>query len=158
MDYISTLAPASLLQSVSSAGSEVTRRIWAPRVPLPCPFRVCDHQRGGRTGLRAVTLQELLNKVNPTQTKLPLRLVLEEDGTAVESEAFFQKLPPDMALMLLGPGQSWSPPRVCEPRPALRPPPIPHTIFWLTVRFNVQCHSDSLHTSQILSKNSSMFP
>uniref|UniRef100_A0A8C3I0B3 CIDE-N domain-containing protein n=1 Tax=Chrysemys picta bellii TaxID=8478 RepID=A0A8C3I0B3_CHRPI len=129
MDYISTLAPASLLQSVSSAGSEVTRRIWAPRVPLPCPFRVCDHQRGGRTGLRAVTLQELLNKAMEVLLVAGLaRLVLEEDGTAVESEAFFQKLPPDMALMLLGPGQSWSPPRVCEPRPALRPPPIPHTM------------------------------
>nr|XP_042701365.1 cell death activator CIDE-B-like [Chrysemys picta bellii] len=114
MDYISTLAPASLLQSVSSAGSEVTRRIWAPRVPLPCPFRVCDHQRGGRTGLRAVTLQELLNKAMEVLLVAGLaRLVLEEDGTAVESEAFFQKLPPDMALMLLGPGQSWSPPRVC---------------------------------------------
>ncbi|XP_029770152.1 leucine-rich repeat extensin-like protein 5, partial [Terrapene carolina triunguis] len=54
------------------------------------------------------------------------RLVLEEDGTAVESEAFFQTLPPDTALMLLGAGQSWSPPRVSEPSPALHPP-IPHT-------------------------------
>lgn len=38
-----------------------------------------------------------------------LTLVLEEDGTAVESEDFFRMLEDDTCLMVLGQGQSWSP-------------------------------------------------
>lgn len=38
-----------------------------------------------------------------------LTLVLEEDGTAVESEDFFQMLEDDTCLMALERGQSWSP-------------------------------------------------
>uniref|UniRef100_A0A8C3PEN3 CIDE-N domain-containing protein n=1 Tax=Chrysemys picta bellii TaxID=8478 RepID=A0A8C3PEN3_CHRPI len=97
-------------RSVSSAGSELTRRVWAPRAPPQRPFRVCNQRRGGRTGLMAGTLQELLAKAMEALLVAGLaRLVLEEDGTAVESEAFFQTLPPDTALMLLGPGQKNSP-------------------------------------------------
>ncbi|XP_067389178.1 lipid transferase CIDEB isoform X2 [Emydura macquarii macquarii] len=62
MDYVSALAPTALLQSVASAGSELTRRVLAPSAPPQRPFRVCDHRRGGRTGLMAGTLQELLAK------------------------------------------------------------------------------------------------
>ncbi|XP_015275517.1 PREDICTED: cell death activator CIDE-B, partial [Gekko japonicus] len=36
-------------------------------------------------------------------------LVLEEDGTAVESEEFFQVLDDNTALMVLGKDQKWSP-------------------------------------------------
>ncbi|XP_075768077.1 lipid transferase CIDEB [Pelodiscus sinensis] len=112
MDYVSALAPSALLQSVSSAGSELSRRVWAPRAPPQRPFRVCDHRRAARTGLTAGTLQELLAKATEALLLGGLvRLVLEEDGTSLESEAFFQTLPPDTALMLLGPGQKWSPPR-----------------------------------------------
>lgn len=38
-----------------------------------------------------------------------LTLVLEEDGTAVDSEDFFQLLEDDTCLMVLEQGQSWSP-------------------------------------------------
>lgn len=38
--------------------------------------------------------------------------MLEEDGTAVESEDFFQLLEDDTCLMVLESGQSWSPSRV----------------------------------------------
>lgn len=38
-----------------------------------------------------------------------LTLVLEEDGTAVESEDFFRMLEDDSCLMVLELGQSWSP-------------------------------------------------
>lgn len=41
-----------------------------------------------------------------------LTLVLEEDGTAVESEDFFQLLEDDTYLMVLESGQNWSPLRV----------------------------------------------
>lgn len=44
-----------------------------------------------------------------------LTLVLEEDGTAVESEDFFQLLEDDTSLMVLEFGQSWSPNRVRGP-------------------------------------------
>lgn len=37
-----------------------------------------------------------------------LTLVLEEDGTAVESEDFFQLLEDDTCLMVLETGQSWT--------------------------------------------------
>lgn len=39
-------------------------------------------------------------------------LVLEEDGTIVENEDFFQMLEDDTCLMALEPGQRWSPSRV----------------------------------------------
>lgn len=38
-----------------------------------------------------------------------LTLVLEEDGTAVETEDFFELLEDDTCLMALEQGQSWSP-------------------------------------------------
>lgn len=38
-----------------------------------------------------------------------LTLVLEEDGTAVDSEDFFQLLEDDTCLMVLQQDQSWSP-------------------------------------------------
>lgn len=41
-----------------------------------------------------------------------LTLVLEEDGTTVESEDFFQLLEDDTCLMVLELGQSWRPRRV----------------------------------------------
>lgn len=44
-----------------------------------------------------------------------LTLVLEEDGTAVESEDFFQLLEDDTCLMVLEYGQSWTPSRVRGP-------------------------------------------
>lgn len=38
----------------------------------------------------------------------PLTLVLDEDGTVVETEAFFCTLEEGTVLMALGKGQSWS--------------------------------------------------
>lgn len=91
--------------------SEFSRRVWTS-APPPRPFRVCDHKRTIRKGLTAATRQELLDKALET---LLLRgeptLVLEEDGTAVESEDFFQLLEDDTCLMVLDSGQSWSPVR-----------------------------------------------
>ncbi|XP_037357837.1 cell death activator CIDE-B [Talpa occidentalis] len=112
MDYLSALNPSSLLRSVSSVSSEVGRRVWTSAPPPQRPFRVCDHKRTTRKGLTAATYQELLDKASET---LALRgvptLVLEEDGTTVESEDFFQLLEDDTCLMVLEFGQSWSSPR-----------------------------------------------
>lgn len=66
---------------------------------------------GGRSAISLLllatgqALETLLLRGEPT-------LVLEEDGTAVESEDFFQLLEDDTCLMVLDSGQSWSPVRV----------------------------------------------
>lgn len=110
MDFLSALNPSGLLRSVSNVSSEVGRRVWTPAPPPPRPFRVCDHKRTIRKGLTAATYQELLEKTLETLTlSREPSLVLEEDGTTVESEDFFQMLEDDTCLMALEPGQRWSP-------------------------------------------------
>ena len=37
-----------------------------------------------------------------------VRVVLEEDGTAVEDEEYFSTLDPHTVLMLIPPGQRWT--------------------------------------------------
>lgn len=45
----------------------------------------------------------------------PVSLVLDEDGTAVETEAFFQTLEEDTVLMALSKGQTWAASKVSAP-------------------------------------------
>ena len=45
-----------------------------------------------------------------------VKLVLAEDGTAVESEGFFGALAPHTLLMALAPGQCWEPAKVRHPQ------------------------------------------
>ncbi|EDM14278.1 cell death-inducing DNA fragmentation factor, alpha subunit-like effector B (predicted), isoform CRA_a [Rattus norvegicus] len=94
MEYLSALSSNGLLRSVSTMSSELSRRVWNSAPPPQRPFRVCDHKRTVRKGLTAATRQELLDK---------------EDGTAVETEDFFELLEDDTCLMALEQGQSWSP-------------------------------------------------
>ncbi|XP_034262584.1 lipid transferase CIDEB [Pantherophis guttatus] len=109
MDLINALAPSSLLKSVSNAGSEISRRVWTPSPPPQRPFRVCDHKRNIRKGLMASTLEDLLNKARETLLISGMVfLVLEEDGTLVETEEFFQILEDNTALMVLQKGQKWT--------------------------------------------------
>lgn len=90
--------------------SELGRRVWTSAPPPQRPFRVCDHKRTIRKGLTAATRQELLDKaLESLLLRGALTLVLEEDGTSVESEDFFQMLEDDTCLMVLELGQSWSP-------------------------------------------------
>ncbi|XP_077906414.1 lipid transferase CIDEB isoform X2 [Ictidomys tridecemlineatus] len=112
MEYFSSLNPNGLLRAVSSMSSELGRRVWTSAPPPQRPFRVCDHKRTIRKGLTAATRQELLDKALKTLLLHgALTLVLEEDGTSVESEDFFQMLEDDTCLMVLELGQSWSPTR-----------------------------------------------
>ncbi|XP_007444395.1 cell death activator CIDE-B [Python bivittatus] len=109
MELINALAPSALLKSVSSAGSEISRRVWTSSPPPQRPFRVCNHNRNVRKGLMAGTLEELLNKAKETLLLSGMVfLVLEEDGTLVETEEFFQVLDDNTALMVLEKGQKWS--------------------------------------------------
>ncbi|XP_020666138.3 lipid transferase CIDEB [Pogona vitticeps] len=112
MEYINTLVPSTLLKSVSNAGSELTRRVWSPSPPAQRPFRVCDHKRSVRKGLTAGTLQELLSKARETLLVTGLvSLVLDEDGTLVSTEDYFEVLDDNTTLMVLGKGQKWTPPK-----------------------------------------------
>ncbi|XP_042328046.1 LOW QUALITY PROTEIN: cell death activator CIDE-B [Sceloporus undulatus] len=109
MEYINALVPTNLLQSVSSAGSELTRRVWSQAPPPQRPFRVCDHKRNIRKGLMAGTLHELLVKARETLLVSGIiSLVLDEDGTLVETEEFFEALEDNTTLMVLQKGQKWS--------------------------------------------------
>lgn len=45
----------------------------------------------------------------------PIVLVLDEDGTAVETESFFRTLEEGTALMALSKGQTWTAPKVRGP-------------------------------------------
>lgn len=45
----------------------------------------------------------------------PIVLVLDEDGTAVETESFFKTLEEGTALMALSKGQTWTAPKVRAP-------------------------------------------
>ncbi|XP_078394351.1 lipid transferase CIDEB [Cetorhinus maximus] len=98
-------------RSVSSVGSELTRRLWTSTPPQR-PFRICNHDRSSRKGVIAGTLAELMNKVlDALLITGAISLVLEEDGTAVDSEEFFEHLDDDTAFMVLQKGQRWQSPK-----------------------------------------------
>uniref|UniRef100_A0A4W2IGT0 Lipid transferase CIDEB n=1 Tax=Bos indicus x Bos taurus TaxID=30522 RepID=A0A4W2IGT0_BOBOX len=116
MEYLSNLDPSSLLRSVSNMSADLGRKVWTSAPPRQRPFRVCDNKRTTRKGLTAATRQELLDKaLEALVLSGALTLVLEEDGTTVESEEFFQLLEDDTCLMVLELGQSWSPRRGAPP-------------------------------------------
>uniref|UniRef100_A0A3Q3LPC1 Cell death inducing DFFA like effector a n=1 Tax=Mastacembelus armatus TaxID=205130 RepID=A0A3Q3LPC1_9TELE len=73
-----------------------------PRVQHRC-FNVCTHNRRMRQDLMASSLEELLAQAARmfVLSCCLLTLVLEEDGTVVDSEEFFQSLPNNTALMVL---------------------------------------------------------
>ncbi|KAL8182331.1 UNVERIFIED_CONTAM: hypothetical protein K2H54_053370 [Gekko kuhli] len=75
------------------------------------PFRVCNYNRSSRRGIVASNLQELISKTLDALmiTAGLVTLVLEEDGTVVDTEDFFQSLGDNTHFMLLGKGQKWKP-------------------------------------------------
>ncbi|KFQ42963.1 Cell death activator CIDE-3, partial [Nestor notabilis] len=87
----------------------MTQQLLSSPAPQPRPFRVCNWDRSLRKGIMAHSLAELLHQA---QTALlapgPISLVLDEDGTAVETEAFFRTLEEGTVLMALSKGQTWA--------------------------------------------------
>nr|BAE43153.1 unnamed protein product [Mus musculus] len=149
MEYLSAFNPNGLLRSVSTVSSELSRRVWNSAPPPQRPIRVCDHKRTVRKGLTAASLQELLDKVLETLLlRGVLTPVLEEDGTAVDSEDFFQLLEDDTCLMVLEQGQSWSPKSGMLVYGLGREKPI-HSKDIARITFDVysQIHETSLHAS-----------
>ncbi|XP_030045969.1 lipid transferase CIDEA [Microcaecilia unicolor] len=109
------LSPRGLLRTVTSAGSSLTRRVLFPPLSPPLrPFRVSNRDRSSRKGVVAGTLKELIDKVldlgggTLVITAELVTLVLEEDGTVVDNEEFFQSLQDNTCFLLLEEGQKWT--------------------------------------------------
>lgn len=109
-EYASALSPRSLMRSVSSVGSSISRRVLFPAEAPLRPFRVCTHNRSSRKGVVARTLDDLFTKAwhALSLTSEVVTLVLEEDGTVVENEEFFQSLETNTQFMVLEEGQRWT--------------------------------------------------
>ncbi|XP_040264233.1 cell death activator CIDE-3 isoform X1 [Bufo bufo] len=113
MDYamksLSLLSPKSLSKCVSVSAT-MTQQFLSRPVSKPRPFRVCNCDRTIRKGIVADSLEDLLNK---TQDALLLddamTLVLDEDGTGVDTEDFFQSLDSGSVFVALVKGQTWKP-------------------------------------------------
>ncbi|XP_013364544.1 PREDICTED: cell death activator CIDE-3 isoform X2 [Chinchilla lanigera] len=119
MDYamksLSLLYPSSLARHVAVSTSVVTQQL-VPKAgadaPRARPCRVSTADRSVRKGITACSLEDLLHKVRDILMlkDKPFSLVLEEDGTAVETEGYFQALAGNTVFMVLQKGQRWQPP------------------------------------------------
>ncbi|NXU92711.1 CIDEA protein, partial [Xiphorhynchus elegans] len=86
--------------------ASMTQQLLASPAPPPRPYRVCNWDRSLRKGVMAPSLAELAQRA--LDMPGPISLVLDEDGTAVETEAFFRTLEEGTVLMALSKGQSWA--------------------------------------------------
>ncbi|CAK6958429.1 cell death activator CIDE-3 [Scomber scombrus] len=124
MDYamksLNRLTPSSLSKCVTasvSASASMTQQLLSGRAARPKPFRVTNVDRSMKKGIMADVLEDLINKVRDSlDVSCVSALVLDEDGTCVDTEEFFQTLPENAVLMVLEKGQKWtlhpnSPPR-----------------------------------------------
>uniref|UniRef100_A0AAA9SFU2 Lipid transferase CIDEA n=1 Tax=Bos taurus TaxID=9913 RepID=A0AAA9SFU2_BOVIN len=92
-------------------GSQTKKVLFTPFMHPARPFRVSNHDRSSRRGVMASSLQELLSKTLDALVVASqlVTLVLEEDGTVVDTEEFFQTLGDNTHLMVLEQGQKWTP-------------------------------------------------
>ncbi|XP_070619132.1 lipid transferase CIDEC [Erythrolamprus reginae] len=113
MDYakksLGLLSPRSLSKCVSASAS-VTQQLLAGPAPRPRPYRVSNCERTLRKGVMAEGLNDLLEKVRTALDLVgPIAFVLDEDGTGIESEEFFQTLEEGTVILALTEGQAWHP-------------------------------------------------
>ncbi|XP_062836610.1 lipid transferase CIDEA [Anolis carolinensis] len=99
----------SLVSVGTSMGSVTRQALLAPLSPAARPYRLCNCERNNRRGVVASSLQELISKTLDALmiTAGLITLVLEEDGTVVDTEDFFQSLPDNTHFMVLEKGQKW---------------------------------------------------
>ncbi|XP_057555412.1 lipid transferase CIDEA [Hippopotamus amphibius kiboko] len=100
----------ALLRPLTFMGSQTKKVLLTPLIHPARPFRVSNHDRSSRRGVMASTLQELLTKTLDALVIASgvVTLVLEEDGTVVDTEEFFQTLGDNTHLMVLEKGQKWT--------------------------------------------------
>lgn len=88
----------------------MTQQLLSGRAARPKPFRVTNAERSVKKGIMADSLEDLLRKVcDSLSSPCVSVLVLDEDGTGIDTEEFFQSLPDNVALMILEEGQKWTP-------------------------------------------------
>ncbi|XP_063088073.1 lipid transferase CIDEA isoform X2 [Cavia porcellus] len=104
-------ATAAVCWPLTFVGSQTRKVLLTPLMQPPRPFRVSNSDRSSRRGVMASSLQELLTKALDALviTAGLVTLVLEEDGTVVDTEEFFQTLGDNTHFMLLEDGQKWTP-------------------------------------------------
>ncbi|NWR15768.1 CIDEA protein, partial [Notiomystis cincta] len=92
-------------------GAVTKQTLFPPLMPAGRPFRVSNASRSSRKGIVASSLQELLSKTLDAFviTAGIVTLVLEEDGTVVDTEEFFRSLDDNTHFMVLENGQKWTP-------------------------------------------------
>ena len=76
------------------------------------PYKVLDRTRSVKKGVMASTLEEFITTAQRKLCYSPdtaVVAVLEEDGTEVDEDDYFQTLDPNTCLMLLHAGDRWSP-------------------------------------------------
>ncbi|KAM6149033.1 lipid transferase CIDEA [Erethizon dorsatum] len=101
----------ALLRPLTFVGSQTRKVLLTPLMQPLRPFRVSNCDRSSRRGVMASSLQELLTKALDALviTAGLVTLVLEEDGTVVDTEEFFQTLGNNTHFMVLEDGQKWTP-------------------------------------------------
>ncbi|XP_004647281.1 cell death activator CIDE-A [Octodon degus] len=101
----------ALLRPLTFVGAQTRKVLFTPLMQPPRPFRVSNSDRSSRRGVMACSLQELLTKALDALviTAGLVTLVLEEDGTVVDTEEFFQTLDDNTHFMVLEDGQRWTP-------------------------------------------------
>uniref|UniRef100_A0A8C8Z4P1 Lipid transferase CIDEC n=1 Tax=Prolemur simus TaxID=1328070 RepID=A0A8C8Z4P1_PROSS len=124
MKSLSLLYPKSLSRHVAVSTAVVPQQLLSEpsrEAPRARPYRVSTADRSVRKGVIAHSLEDLLHKTtNPKATYQEVRdtlmladkpfiLVLEEDGTTVETEDYFQALAKNTVFMVLQKGQKWQP-------------------------------------------------
>ncbi|KAF4024095.1 hypothetical protein G4228_015702 [Cervus hanglu yarkandensis] len=115
MKSLSLLYPKSLSRYTAVSTSVVTQQQLSEpssEASRARPCRVTTADRSVRKGIMAHSLEDLRVKVRDTLmlADKPFFLVLEEDGTTVETEEYFQSLADDTVFMVLHKGQKWQPP------------------------------------------------
>ncbi|NWV65265.1 CIDEA protein, partial [Malurus elegans] len=92
-------------------GAVTKQTLFPALMPAGRPFRVSNASRSSRKGIVASSLQELISKTLDAfvVTAGIITLVLEEDGTVVDTEEFFQSLDDNTHFMALQEGQKWTP-------------------------------------------------
>jgi len=76
------------------------------------PYKVLDRTRSIKKGVMAANLEELVGRGKEKlgyTANTEVYAVLEEDGTEVDEDDYFQTLPNNTTLMLLYVGDRWSP-------------------------------------------------
>ncbi|XP_076869735.1 cell death activator CIDE-3 [Brachyhypopomus gauderio] len=113
MDYakksLNLFSPSSLSE-ISHRCVSASASVLPSFSPRARPFRVTNSDRSIKKGIMADGLSDLLNKtMDAFHVPCVAGLVLDEDGTGVDTVEFFHTLKDSTVFMVLEKGQTWTP-------------------------------------------------